>query len=182
MQDTVRCPSCQVILVLPPVPPEGDFVCPRCQALVPLTRPTPELSSAGRSAAVTDASRPSGGQAVWPGEAPDRHARPIRAGKDISRAASIVIGILIGVCVAAIAALRHGSWGPLDRGLHLTNLFALLLVLVLVELIIWLRWLCFPRGQREVNPVVGAGCFLVAWGLLSVAAAIFLVKTCSAFL
>jgi hypothetical protein len=43
MQDTVRCPSCKAILVVPPLPPEGDFACPRCRALVPLTATEPAL-------------------------------------------------------------------------------------------------------------------------------------------
>jgi len=71
MQDTVRCPSCKVILVVPPVLPAGDVSCPRCLARVALSSPALAPNPAEPSTAVTDsATRPvvlSG--SVWQGQA-----------------------------------------------------------------------------------------------------------------
>jgi hypothetical protein len=177
MQNTVRCPSCKAILVVPPVPPEGDFVCPRCRALVPLAATAPPTSSTGPGTAVTDTPpRPAGAEAVRRSEPADSPALPSQY-TGASRAASIFVGGAIVLCVAGIAAVKAGKGPPWDKIGPLVVLFGTLAILVVVELAIWLTWIFFPQDLKEAERLTAVGCFVIAVGVLSVAAVVFLVAT-----
>jgi hypothetical protein len=100
----------------------------------------------------------------------------------VSRAASIIIGGLIVMCVAGIAAAKVGKRYPWENRGTLVLLFGTLAILVVMELIIWLSWIFFRQGQKEAERAVAVGCFVIAVGVLSVAAVVFVVATCAALI
>jgi len=183
MQNTVRCPSCQAILVVPPVPPAGDFSCPRCLARAALSGPVLASNPAGSSAAVTEsAPRPVGPESVRQGHVIRRPDSPDLQSKGDIPVASIVIGVLIGLCILGIVTV---VWQPanLDKLAQFLGgrnprpgfvfpqgespyslaegvagvlcLFGILGILVVVPLVVWLVRQLTRKAQSEEGPSLG---------------------------
>jgi hypothetical protein len=177
MQNTVRCPSCKAILVVPPLPPEGDFACPRCRARVPLTATAPPTSPVGASSAVTGSPPRANPETVQPDPVGDRRPPEITGG---AHPVSVILAILGFFCVMALAVM-FGNQGSIRQAGVLAFLFGCLAILAVVQLVIWIRRILLHQGELETLQQVrlvflGFGCFV----LVVVAAVAFFFATCVA--
>jgi hypothetical protein len=178
MQDTVRCPACNAILVAPAVPPEGDVSCPRCLARVPLSRPAQESIQAGPSPAVTDAPPQTvGPESVRQGQETGGRDSPDLQIKGHVSGPSILIGALIACCILCMFWL---SFNPnnLARALglpYMSGILGVLLVALIAARHMSSKARTTPGLSYEAGCALAAGYVVLA----VVAAGVFVFATCA---